>query len=179
MELLVCDSILPLVYILIPLWYQFIIEMLSSQGGRIMKNIMNNTIEVGEVKQMKRNRKKKGFTLVELIAVIAILGILAAIIVPKVGNYTAKATDAKNLANAKTIAQAVEMYNTDQTNDDNLIIESTPLTAESGLNVKDALMPSSGTKYLSSWPTNLPDGWSDYGDVLELINNGNSTTDAS
>ena len=59
----------------------------------------------------KNSRKKKGFTLVELIAVIAILGILAAIVVPKIGGYTDKANKAKAQADAKTVIQAIELYN--------------------------------------------------------------------
>ncbi|TDT61968.1 type II secretion system protein [Fonticella tunisiensis] len=111
----------------------------------------------------KNSRKKKGFTLVELIAVIAILGILAAIVVPKVSNYTAAANNAKLLANAKTIAQAVELYNTEQDNAANPITEQTSIDE-----IKTKLMPSSGTKYLSSWPNDLG-GWQDYGDIIDYI----------
>jgi type IV pilus assembly protein PilA len=52
---------------------------------------------------MKKILNKKGFTLIELIVVIAILAILALILVPSISNYIAKATQAKNEANARTI----------------------------------------------------------------------------
>jgi type IV pilus assembly protein PilA len=52
--------------------------------------LLNQNILGGEVKNMKRN-KKKGFTLIELIVVIAILGILAAIAVPRFSGITDKA----------------------------------------------------------------------------------------
>lgn len=128
-----------------------------------MNNIIKKSIKEGEVKQMRRNKKKKGFTLVELIAVIAILGILAMIVVPKISNYTSDARKNRDLANAKTIAQAVEMYNTEHEDKDQ-ITEDTPLT-----DVKDALIPSEGKKYLSSWPKDIT--WKTYGDVLNHINN--------
>lgn len=38
-----------------------------------------------------KNKKKKGFTLVEVLVVIAILGILSAIVIPKYTHYTEKA----------------------------------------------------------------------------------------
>jgi prepilin-type N-terminal cleavage/methylation domain-containing protein len=51
---------------------------------------------------MKKNLKKKGFTLIELIVVIAILAILALILVPSITGYIASATNAKNQANARS-----------------------------------------------------------------------------
>lgn len=58
---------------------------------------------------MKKILNKKGFTLIELIVVIAILAILALILVPSISNYIAKATQAKNEANARTIYSEVAL----------------------------------------------------------------------
>lgn len=54
---------------------------------------------------MKKNAKKKGFTLVELIAVLAILGILAVIAVP---NFTNLQNSSRVKADATTAAQIVK-----------------------------------------------------------------------
>ena len=58
-----------------------------------------------------KNKKKKGFTLIELIAVIAILGILVAIIAPRMTGYTDSAKVAKTKANVKTLVTVIEVYN--------------------------------------------------------------------
>lgn len=54
-----------------------------------------------------RNKKKKGFTLIELIIVIAIIAILAAVAVPQFGKIRENANAKTDIANAKTIANAV------------------------------------------------------------------------
>ncbi|HEY5560729.1 MAG TPA: type II secretion system protein [Clostridiaceae bacterium] len=64
---------------------------------------------------MKKNFKKKGFTLIELIAVIAILAILGAILVPKVLGYQTKAKKSNLQASAKTMVHAIQAYNADKT----------------------------------------------------------------
>lgn len=56
---------------------------------------------------MKKILTKKGFTLIELIVVIAILAILAAILIPSLTNYLAKATQAKDQANARSYYSTV------------------------------------------------------------------------
>ncbi|MDU3722439.1 MAG: prepilin-type N-terminal cleavage/methylation domain-containing protein [Clostridium celatum] len=54
-----------------------------------------------------RNKKKKGFTLIELIIVIAIIAILAAIAVPQFGKIREKANVSADISNAKNIYSAV------------------------------------------------------------------------
>ncbi|KEH92241.1 type II secretion system protein [Clostridium botulinum] len=54
-----------------------------------------------------KQKKKKGFTLIELIIVIAILGILALIAIPKFGSAQKDAKVKADIATAKTIAGTV------------------------------------------------------------------------
>ncbi len=60
----------------------------------------------------KRAKNKKGFTLIELIVVVAILAILAAIAVPAFAGVSDRAEQGVEIANAKMIAQAINLHNT-------------------------------------------------------------------
>lgn len=97
---------------------------------------------------MKDPRKLKGFTIIELVAVIAIILIIASMIVPRITSYTQSANSTKYLVDAKVIAQAVELYNTEKVSDK--IEASTPL-----ISMKSKLIPSAGKKYLNTWPSEL------------------------
>lgn len=66
------------------------------------------------MKIMKKGKKTKGFTLIELIIVIAIIGILALIIIPQVIGYTNKARNGTDVSDAKTLISAISTYNAEQ-----------------------------------------------------------------
>ncbi|MDO8743193.1 MAG: prepilin-type N-terminal cleavage/methylation domain-containing protein [Candidatus Azambacteria bacterium] len=59
---------------------------------------------------MFRNKKEKGFTLLELLVVIGIIGLLSSIIVVNLTGARKKARDVKRVADIRTIQTALESY---------------------------------------------------------------------
>ena len=62
---------------------------------------------------MKLKTNNKGFTIVELLIVIVVIGILAAIAVVAYNGVTTRANDTKRESNARNIANALAVYNSE------------------------------------------------------------------
>ncbi len=59
---------------------------------------------------MFKNKKEKGFTLLELLVVIGIIGLLASIIVINLTSARKRARDTKRIADLRTLQTAMEDY---------------------------------------------------------------------
>ena len=62
------------------------------------------------MKNKQKNKKKRGFTLVELIVVMSIIGILALLAAPSFIGKTEEANRTKHIANARILEDAAERY---------------------------------------------------------------------
>lgn len=60
-----------------------------------------------------RINNSRGFTLIELLIVVAIIGILAAIAIPQLAAYRAKAYDSAALSDLRTLKTQMEYYYAD------------------------------------------------------------------
>lgn len=110
------------------------------------------------VNNLKNKKKKKGFTLIELIIVIAIIAILAAIAIPKFGEVRKNAALNSDVANAKTIANAVTT-----------LIAEDKLTTASPITI-DKDSTNEVATYLQNPPSPKSSGYNEY---EVTITNGN------
>ncbi|OPX50862.1 type II secretion system protein [Clostridium thermobutyricum] len=80
------------------------------------------------MKGVIKNKKKKGFTLIEMVAVVAIIGILAAILVPKITGYMKEAKKTGVIDQARKVSQAYETAQMKDklAKDDNGTVTETP-----------------------------------------------------
>ena len=79
---------------------------------------------------LTKQRKKKGFTLIELMAVIAIIAILAAVLVPTVSGYINRAKKTAVITQVRNVVNAVETYNATITDSTKLLEVVTSGTAK-------------------------------------------------
>lgn len=113
---------------------------------------------------MKKRKKKKGFTLIELVVVVAIIATLATVAVPKFGKIQEDATLKSDLANSKIIANVASTLLTDNDLQDEMIID------------KD--VDNKIEEYLQNPPKPRSKGYSNYvvridGDSIEVSMIGN------
>ena len=80
---------------------------------------------------IQKMKKSKGFTLIEMLVVIAIIAVLVSIVVPVVGNSTAKARAAADAANLRTVAASASIA----------IMESADVTSPT---IENSDLPSNG-----------------------------------
>lgn len=86
---------------------------------------------------IKRARNKKGFTLIELIVVVAILAILAAIAIPAFAGVSNRADQGVEIANAKIIAQTINLHNTLYPDNEITVVGNAATTVSADLWPKD------------------------------------------
>lgn len=98
------------------------------------------------MKQNKKRRSRKGFTLIELIVVIAILAILAAIAIPAFTKQLTNAKEKTNDANIKILHSAAQVaLASNGTPEGQIVWQTTDVAANTDWGWEN---------YVSEWPVN-------------------------
>ncbi|MCL5795051.1 MAG: type II secretion system GspH family protein [Patescibacteria group bacterium] len=101
---------------------------------------------------------KKGFTLVELLVVVFIIGILASVVLVATSSARSKSRDDKRKVDVDTIAQAAEMYYSQN--------RKYPCASCTNFNTLNwAALQNDLGSYISAWPDNSK------GDYIYAVNN--------
>ena len=98
----------------------------------MVKNVLNTL--------RKKQKNKKGFSLVELIVVIAIMAVLVGVLAPQLIKYVEKSREATDIQNCDSIASALKSYYSDKEVTDNIIVtlKGTGLEATNAAALSDA-----------------------------------------
>jgi len=84
------------------------------------------------MKILKKGKKKKGFTLIELIAVVAILIILAVILVPNIVGYVSRSKIAALKSDAKVVVSIIKTAQAKSDDPSKITNYTTATTAPTG-----------------------------------------------
>jgi type IV pilus assembly protein PilA len=144
-----------------PLMYKLLIMGCQSRYYRKSKEVNKM------LKKIKKNQK--GFTLVELVVVIAILAVLSALLVPRIMGNVDDARREREIADARTLASEIAVYNANQKT------EVTPVLIQ-GTGTDGALVQGDIATTLTSW--NTADAFPEASYVLIKIDaDGNPTVE--
>lgn len=121
------------------------------------------------MKILKKGKKKKGFTLIELIAVVAILIILAVILVPNIVGYVNKSKIASVKNDAKVVLNIIKASRAQASDPDKITDYADAIDSSKGGEADLAASKAPATslttlddKTLESIIDNTSTNWSDY-----------------
>lgn len=120
-----------------------------------------------------RNKKKKGFTLVELIVVLVILAILAALLIPALTGYIDNANEKKVTAEARTALMAVQTVVSDTYGTEG---STTALVGDDDIATADIMVKNEQFKKLAEGYTEIKELKIEENKVTKMIYSSDSYT---